>query len=139
MLQRLALTFALALTSIGCLVNVTHVSNPDRYFDEARRLAASVAGKEGPARELRVLVYEPDENKLVRVEVPIGLVRHLAKDNEFDFDFDDDDFCGRPSRGCKEARKRLRKFSGRDLDKLPLGILVEVSEDDGERVLVYLR
>ena len=141
MLQRLALIGALAFTSVGCLVNVTRVSNPDRYFDEARRAAAAVAGKEGPARELRVLVYEPDERKLVRVEVPLGLVRRLASDGEFDwdFDFDEDDFCGRPSRGCNEARKRLRKFRGRDLDKLPLGVLVEVNEDDGERVLVYLR
>lgn len=141
MLQRLALIGALAFTSIGCLVNVTRVSNPDRYFDEARRLAATVAGKEGPARELRVLVYEPDEGKLVRVEVPLGLVRRLAGDREFDwdFDFDNDDVCGNSSRGCNEARKRLRKFSGRDLDKLPLGVLVEVTEDDGERVLVYLR
>ena len=141
MLQRLALIGTLAFTSIGCLVNVTHVSNPDRFFEEARRSAAALAGKEGPARELRVLVYEPDERKLVRVEVPLGLVRRLAGDGEFDwdFDFDNDDFCGKPSRGCNEARKRLRKFRGRDLDKLPLGVLVEVSEDDGERVLVYLR
>ena len=140
MLQRLALIGTLAFTSIGCLVNVTHVSNPDRFFEEARRSAAALAGKEGPARELRVLVYEPDERKLVRVEVPLGLVRRLAGDGEFDWDFDfDNDFCGKPSRGCNEARKRLRKFRGRDLDKLPLGVLVEVSEDDGERVLVYLR
>ncbi len=141
MLQRLALISALAFASVGCLVNVSHVSNPDRYFDEARRAANAVAGQEGPARELRVLVYDADERKLVRVEIPLGLVRRLARDREFDWDlnFDGHDLCGNSSRGCSEARKRLRKFRGRDLDQLPLGPLVEVTEDDGERVLVYLR
>ncbi|MBX7186636.1 MAG: hypothetical protein K1Y01_15960 [Vicinamibacteria bacterium] len=135
MLQRLAITAALAFTTVGCLVNVSHVSNPDRYFDEARRSANSVAGQQGPARELRVLVYDADERKLVRVEVPLSLVRRLA-DNQ---DFDDHDFCHSGSRGCSEARRKLRKFRGRDLEKLPLGPLVEVTEDDGERVFVYLR
>lgn len=141
MLQRLAILFTLAFTSIGCLVNVSHVSNPDRYFEEARRTADAVAGREGPARELRVLVYNADDRKLVRVEIPLGLVRRLTRDGEFDwdFDFDDHDFCHSGSRGCAEARRKLRKFRGRDLEKLPLGPLVEVTEDDGERVFVYLR
>ncbi len=139
MFQRLAITCALAFASIGCLVNVSHVSNPDRYFDEARNAAQAVAGKEGPARELRVLVYDPDNRKLVRVEVPLGLVRKLARNADFDWDLDDQDFCDRSRSGCSEARRKLRKLRGTDLDKLPLGPLVEVTEDDGERVLVYLR
>jgi len=139
MLQRLAITAALAFTTFGCLVNVSHVSNPDRYFEEARRSAGAVAGRPGPAKELRVLVYDADERKLVRVEVPLGLVLRLAENEEFDWDFDDHDFCHSGSRGCSEARRKLRKFRGRDLEKLPLGPLVEVTEDDGERVFVYLR
>ncbi len=139
MLQRLAITAALAFTTFGCLVNVTHVSNPDRYFEEARRSAGAVAGRPGPAKELRVLLYDADERKLVRVEVPLGLVLKLAENEEFDWDFDDHDFCHSGSRGCSEARRKLRKFRGRDLEKLPLGPLVEVTEDDGERVFVYLR
>ena len=139
MLQRLAITAALAFTTFGCLVNVTHVSNPDRYFEEARRSAGAVAGRPGPAKELRVLVYDADERKLVRVEVPLGLVLKLAENEEFDWDFDDHDFCHSGSRGCSEARRKLRKFRGQDLEKLPLDPLVEVTEDDGERVFVYLR
>ena len=139
MLQRLAITAALAYATVGCLVNVTHVSNPDRYFDEARRSANAVAGQEGPARELRVLVYDANERKLVRVEVPLGLVRRLADNEDFDWDFDDHDLCHSGSRGCVDVRRKLRKFRGRDLEKLPLGPLVEVTEDDGERVFVYLR
>ncbi len=141
MLQRLATTLTLAFTTSGCLVNITHVSNPDRYFDEAMRNARAVAGQQGPARELRVLVYDADERKLVRIELPLGLVRRLTRDSEFDWDFDfgDHDFCHSGSRGCSEARRKLRKFRGKDLEKLPLGPLVEVTEDDGERVFVYLR
>ena len=139
MLQRLVLISTVAFSSVGCLVNVTHVSNPDRYFEEARRSANAVAGQDGPAKELRVLVYDADDHKLVRVEVPLGLVRRLGADREFDWDFDDHDFCRSDSRGCSEARRKLRKFRGKDLDKLPLGALVEVTEDDGERVFVYLR
>ncbi len=139
MLQRLAIIAALAFTTSGCLLNVTHVSNPDRYFDEARRSANAVAGQEGPARELRVLVYDANERKLVRVEVPLSLVRRLADNEDFDWDLDDHDLCHSGSRGCADARRKLRKFRGRDLEKLPLGPLVEVTEDDGERVFVYLR
>ena len=143
MLQRFAITLTLsltlAMTSVGCLVNITHVSNPDRYFDEAMRSARAVAGREGPARELHVLVYDADDRKLVRVDLPLGLVGRLAKNADFDWDFDDHDFGESSHRGCLEARRKLRKFRGRDLEKLPLGPLVEVTEDDGERVFVYLR
>ena len=140
MFQRFAILGMLALATSGCLVNISHVSNPDRYFEEARRNAAAVAGRPGPAKELRVLVYDADERKLVRVEIPLGLVLRLAE-SEFDddFDLDDMDFCHSGGRGCDEARRKLRKFRGKDLEKLPLGLLVEVNEDDGERVFVYLR
>ncbi len=139
MFQRFAVTLTLALATVGCLVNISHVSNPDRYFEEAMRSARAVAGQNGPAKELRVLVYDADEQKLIRVEVPLGLVTRLARDSEFDWDFDDHDVCRSSSHGCSEARRRLKKFSGKDLQKLPLGPLVEVTEDDGERVFVYLR
>ena len=141
MIQRLVITATLAFSTVGCLVNVTHVSNPDRYFEEARRSAKAVAGQEGPAKELRVLVYDADERKLVRIELPLGLIRRLASDGDFnwDFDFDDHDVCRSGNHGCSEAKRRLRKFRGKDLEKLPLGALVEVNEDDGERVFVYLR
>lgn len=143
MLQRFAITLTLAatlaMTSAACLVNVTHVSNPDRYFDEAMRSAKAVAGREGPAKELHVVVYDADERKLVRIDLPLGLVGRLAGDANFDWDFDDHDFCNSGRHGCSEARRKLRKFRGRDLEKLPLGPLVEVNDDDGERVFVYLR
>lgn len=143
MLQRFATKFGLAVlvtvATTGCFVNVTHVSNPDRYFGEAMRSARSVAGQEGPARELHVLVYDAADRKLVRVDLPLGLVGRLSGDADFNFDFDDNDYCESSRHSCSEARKRLRKFRGKDLAKLPLGPLVEVNDDDGERVFVYLR
>lgn len=139
MFQRLAIIATMAAASTGCLVNVTHVSNPDRFFDAAMRSASAVAGREGPARELHVLVFDADEHKLVRVDLPLGLVSRLARDHDFDWDFDDFDVCRSSRHGCSEAKHRLRRFSGRDLEKLPLGPLVEVTDDDGERVFVYLR
>jgi hypothetical protein len=139
MFQRLAIIGMLAFGSVGCLVNITHVSNPDRYFDEAMRNARSVAGKRGPARELHVLVYDADDRKLVRVDLPLGLVGKLTRNADFDWDFDEFDLCESSRRGCSEARHRLRRFRGEDLEKLPLGPLVEVSDDDGERIFVYLR
>ena len=75
----------------------------------------------------------------MRVELPLSLVRRLADNEDFDWDSDSHDLCHSGSRGCADARRKLRKFSGKDLDKLPLGPLVEVTEDDGERVFVYLR
>jgi hypothetical protein len=139
MLQRLAIASFLAFSTSACLVNVSHTSNPDRYFDEAMKAARAVAGEEGPAKELRVLVYDADDRKLVRVEIPLGLVRRLAADGDFDWDLDDHDICRSGGRGCSEMKRKLRRFRGKDLDKLPLGPLVEVTEDDGERVFVYLR
>ena len=139
MLQRLAITAAITLSTVGCMVNISHTTNPDRYFDEARKTANAVAGQEGPASELRVLVYDAREHKLVRVEVPLGLVKRLADNEDWDWDLSDHDICQSGSHGCSDARKKLRKFRGRDLEKLPLGPLVEVTEEDGERVFVYLR
>ncbi len=141
MFKRLAIIAALAFSSAGCLVNISHVSNPDRYFEEATKSARAVAGRQGPARELRILVFDAHEHKLVRVEVPIGFVKSIIRDGDFDWDlgFDSHDLCDSGRHGCAEARRRLRKYRGMDLEKLPLGPLVEVTEDDGERVFVYLR
>jgi hypothetical protein len=123
-----------AVLGAGCLVDVRRVSDPGPAFREAREEAARVQGKPGPARSLNVLVYEADERKLVRVSLPIWLVKKIQHEvDDDDFDWDDDDV---PARTGRRVRRHLRL---EELEKAGLGLLVEVEEDDGARVLVWLR
>ena len=95
--------------------------------------AARVAGQPGPARSLQVLVYDPGDRELVRVSLPMWLVRKL--DHEVDWDDDDWD-----AEDGDKVRHALRgRISLRDLEKSALGTLIEVEEEDGEQVLVWLR
>jgi hypothetical protein len=139
-LQRVALTGLVCLVAIantGCLVNVTTVSDPDRYFEEARRGAEAVAGRRGPAQKLHIVAYDADERKLVRLSLPIDWIDRVADGVDIDLD-DFDGFCDSGDE-CRDARRKLRKLRGRDLRRLPLGPLVEVNDDGGERVYIYLR
>jgi hypothetical protein len=120
-----------ALLETGCIVQVTKVSDPRPIFQQARLEAARHAGKAGPAREVNVLVYEPDEGELVRVSVPMWLVRKV--EGHVDWDVDDED-AGRVKRAFDRRRIRLE-----DIEKAGLGTLVEVEEEDGEQVLVWLK
>jgi hypothetical protein len=125
--------------STGCLVNVTRCSDPDPYFKEALRSANAVAGKSGPADRLHVVAYDSDERKLVRVSLPLNWIGRFG-DLNVDLDLDDfNGICDRDSDACRDARRKLRRFRSSDLGRLPLGPIVEVNDEDGERVLVYLR
>ena len=88
-------------------------------------------GRPGPARELNLLVYEREEGKLVRVTVPMWFVRAAESRVDWDkeLDHDDDDV-------ARHVRRHVRLG---DLEKAGLGLLVEVDEEDGEKVLVWLR
>jgi hypothetical protein len=132
-IRALAVAILGGLLATGCFVSVTHVSNPSAAFDEARREAARVAGRPGPARSLQVLVYDPGDRELVRVSLPMWLVRKL--DHEVDLDDEDWD-----AEGGDKVRDALRgRISLRDLEKSALGTLIEVEEEDGEQVLVWLK
>lgn len=124
----LALSLA-AATQAACLVQVTHVSDPAPLFDQAHREAARYQGRPGPARELHVLVYDPDEGKLVRVSLPMWFVRAAERRARQDWDEGDDEV-------ARHVRRHVRL---EDLEKAGLGVLVEVDEEDGEKVLVWLR
>jgi len=63
-----------ALLETGCIVQITKVADPRPIFQQARLEAGRYAGRPGRAREVNVLVYEPDEGKLIRVSLPIWLV-----------------------------------------------------------------
>jgi hypothetical protein len=123
-----------AVLSAGCLVQVETVRDARPEFDRARREASRFQGRPGPAHQLNVLVFDPDDHKLVRVSLPMWLVRKVEKKanggDGIDIDFDADE------RAERAVKRHLRL---EDIEKAGLGVLVEVEEDDGEQVLVWLR
>jgi hypothetical protein len=125
-----------AVLSSGCLVKVHKSSAADAAsaFREARAEIARLQDRPGRAEELNVLVYDPSDREMVRVTIPIWLAlkaeRHVDWD---DADFDDDDV------GERVARRLKHRVDLRELEKAGRGMLVEVEEDGGEQVLVWLR
>jgi hypothetical protein len=129
----LAAAVAGALSS-GCLVQIEHVRDPRSHFEAARREAARLQGRRGPAKELNVLVYDASDQKLVRVSIPMWLARKIESrvdwDKDMDFSWDEKD---------RVRRSVRRHVNLKEIERAGLGLLVEVEEDDGEQVLVWLR
>jgi hypothetical protein len=84
---------------------------------------------------VNVLVFEPDDEKLVRIRVPMWLAKKVYRiaepDGGLEIDLDEDD--------SDLARHLGRRVSLEALEKAGPGLLVEVDEDGGEQVLVWLR
>jgi hypothetical protein len=122
-----------ALLGTGCFVDVSRVSDPEPAFRKARAEAEALAGRRGPARSVQILVYDPEERELVRVSLPMWVARRLEKEVDWDdVDLDDD--------GGDQVKRALRgRLSLRDLERSALGTLIEVEEESGEQVLVWLR
>jgi len=121
-----------AATQAACLVQITRVSDAGPVFEQARRDALRYQGRPGPARELNVLVFERSERKLVRVSVPMWIVRAAERRVDWEKEFEGD--------GEDEVAQRVRRHVRlEDIEKAGLGILAEVEEEDGEQVLVWLR
>jgi len=125
--SRLLAAVAVTVLSAACLVNVEPVSDPGPAFAEARREAARVEGRSGPPDSLQVLVYDRKDGQLVRVSVPMWIVEKID-DEEIDLDLDDE-----------TARRVHRHLRLSDLKDAPLGPIVEVEEEDGDQVLVWLK
>lgn len=130
--------------SAGCLVQVDHCTNADAAFREARAEAQRIAGRSGSARQVNVLVFDPDDEKLVRIQVPMWLAKKVYRTAEggafrsgaMDGDGNEIDFDDSERDVARQLRRRVRL---EDLEKAGPGILVEVEEDDGQQVLVWLR
>lgn len=122
-----------ALLETGCIVQITKVADPRPIFQQARLEAGRYAGRPGRAREVNVLVYEPDEGQLIRVSLPIWLVKKM----EHHVDWDDIDVDDEDAEHVKRVLKRRIRLE--DIEKAGLGMLVEVDEEDGEQVLVWLK
>lgn len=122
-----------ALLETGCIVQITKVADPRPIFQQARLEAGRYAGRPGRASEVNVLVYEPDEGQLIRVSLPIWLVKKM----EHHVDWDDSDGDGDDAEHVRRVLKRRIRLE--DIEKAGLGMLVEVDEEDGEQVLVWLK
>ena len=125
---QVAAVLVVGLVGAACLVDVEKVSNPGPAFSKARREAAQAAKQGGRAESLNVLAYDPDDEELVRVSVPMWLVRKMDCDDS-DLDLGDD----------KTRRKLERHLRLEEIQKAGPGLLVEVEEEGGEQVLVWLR
>jgi hypothetical protein len=122
---------AVAVAGSGCLVHVDHVREPEAAFQEAREDAARARRHGGAPHELGLLAYDPSDGELVRVELPLWLVRRACQDGgDFGVTLDDDRL---------ERLGALRqRWRWEDLEDAGPGVLLEV-HDAGERVLVWLR
>ena len=112
----------------GCLVEIRHVDDPGAAFGQARAEASRLQGQPGPAHRVNVLVFDEGDHKLVRVSLPMWIAKKIQKDGEIDFGGDAGDL-------AEDVRPHLRL---EDIEKAGLGILVEVEEDGGDQVLVWL-
>jgi len=131
------LGLAVATLSLGeaaCLVQITHVTDPRPIFGEARAEAEQLTGRQGRAHELNVLVWNHGDRQLVRVSLPMWIVRKAERH----IDWDDDAFDG-DRRAKDHVREALRHVRLEDLEKAGVGILAEVEEEGGDQVLVWLR
>ena len=129
---RSAIVILAAVLQTGCLVHVERVADPTAAFRDARAEALRVQGRPGPARQINVLVYDPDDREMVRVSVPMWLARKAAGH----VNWDDVDLDGRDRDAARRVTRHLRL---EDIERAGLGILAEVEDEGGEQVLVWLR
>jgi hypothetical protein len=121
-----------AALGTGCLVQIDHVADPGPAFQRARAEALRIAGT-GRPHEVNVLAYDADDRELVRVTVPLWLVKKAQRH----VDWDEGELAGRDGRA--RVAERLRHLNWKDLEAAGRGILVEAEEDGGEQVLIWLR
>jgi hypothetical protein len=126
---------ALGLAESACLVQITHVADPRPIFGAARAEADRLTGRPGRAHELNVLVWNREDHELVRVSLPMWIVRRAERR----IDWDDDGAFDGDGRAHDHVREAMRHVRLEDLEKAGLGILAEVEEDGGDQVLIWLR
>ena len=127
----LAGILAAAVLATGCLVEIDTVSDPQAAFARARADAARVQGRPGRPEHLEVLVFDRHEGRLVRASLPMWLVRKIDDGDETSLDLGDEG-----GKAAERVRSRLRL---KDVERAGRGILLEVEEERGDQVLVWLR
>jgi hypothetical protein len=135
--MRRAGILAIILAAAGqaaCLVQITRVKDARPVLEQARREAERYQGRRGPAHELNVLVWNPHEGQLVRVSMPMWLVRTVDRRVDWEKETGWDD--GERGRAARRVRRHVRL---EDIEKAGLGVLAEVEDEDGEQVLIWLK
>jgi hypothetical protein len=149
---------ALSLSEAACLVQITHVADPRPIFSAARVEAERLTGRPGRAHELNVLVWNRVDGELVRVSLPMWLVRKAERRIDWRDEWKQENDGGlggaerppaqragegfipeRSKDASDHVRNALRHVRLEDIEKAGLGILAEVEEDGGDQVLVWLR
>jgi hypothetical protein len=116
-----------AVLTAGCLVEVEKVSDPSAVFARARAEADRAHGRPGAPGTLHVLAWDRADGELVRVSLPMWMVRKIDEHSEIDL--------GDETAAAANVKAHLRL---KDLDTAGRGVLVEVEEEDGDQVLVWL-
>src|SRR5262245_23569656 len=127
-----AMVAVLGALEAGCMVHVTHFSDPRAAFARARDEAVHDGARRGPVSQLNVLAWDPGDREMVRVSVPLWLLRTAGQDVDWD-DFEGDEH------DRERWRRRMGKLRWEDIERAAPGILLEVTEDEGDRVLIWLR
>lgn len=120
-----------AVLAAGCLVEIEKVADPRAAFASARAEVARVQGRPGRPGHLEVLVYDRAEGQLVRASLPMWLVHEMHEGDDVDLDFG--------AEGGEAARRVRSRLRLEDVEKAGRGVLIEVEEEDGDQVLVWLR
>jgi hypothetical protein len=121
----------LAALQWGCLVQVKSVDDPGAAFADALAEARRLDGRSGPPQHLQILAFDDADRKLVRLRLPIWLLGDLDEDDlDLDVHWDDD---GEMLK--RHVRRHLRLS---EIEKAGLGVVVEIEERSGDRVLIWL-
>ena len=121
----------LAALHWGCLIQVKSSDDPGAAFADAFAEAKRLNGKKGPPAYLQILAFDAADEKLVRLRLPIWMVENLDDDDlDFDVQWKED--------GEKLERHVRRHLRPSEIEKAELGVIVEIEERSGDRVLIWL-
>jgi hypothetical protein len=110
---------------------VKSVDDPAAAFADALAEARQLNGRSGPPQHLQILAFDDADRKLVRLRLPIWLLEDLDEDDlDLDVHWDDDG-----EKLKRHVRKHLRLS---EIEKTGLGVIVEIEERSGDRVLIWL-
>ena len=105
------------------------VKNPDPYFREAymriKQLHRDYPDRDGKCREVKLLIFNRTEQKLIKIATPIWIVEKCLDMEDFEEEFDFEE-------NYQVAWREIK-----DLRRIGPGLLVEVDDEDN-RILIWI-